>query len=104
LGGLTGVGNVDFTQLGVNNANAIWSGGLYGNSKFFGSSTAETVSNTHNNGSWNTDDSFSVNLLGPWSRNGNQAPNGQTAGVFAFSQGTGGVNNTFSHRTILSGY
>jgi hypothetical protein len=88
----------------VNDIAAIRNGGLAGNSKFFGSATAEIISTAVTNGSWNGDRSESMQSTAPWPALGGQAPNGTQAGSFAFARETGGVFDYMGHRTILSGY
>jgi hypothetical protein len=91
----------------VNNANAIYNGGLAGNTQFFGSGTAEVVAAATALGSWNGDYSSSVHSGAPWFYYGGRSGNGSGSGVFAFFQSTGvGYSGdvTIGHRTILSGY
>jgi hypothetical protein len=93
----------------VNNANAIYNGGLAGNPRFFGSATAEIVSIANQYGSWNGDYSRAHHATEssnrPWSTLGGQSNDGiGRPGTFAFYSRTGNTNNYISHRTILSGY
>jgi hypothetical protein len=89
----------------VNNANAIRNGALAGKPRFFGSSTAETVSASSGAGSgWNGDYATSVLASQPWFFRGAASSYNGTPGVFAFAEEPGAERYDIGHRTILSGY
>jgi hypothetical protein len=77
---------------------------LGGNSKFFGSGTAEIISTSATTGGWGEDNAFSTNAGNSWSRLGGHSNDGLGAGIFAFRDASGNVLDGISHRTILSGY
>jgi hypothetical protein len=95
-----------FTQLGVNNWDAIINGGIAGKSQFFGGSTSEIVSVVAWNGSWDNGRPNSVALGYSWQLMGGATNEGSAAGVLSFYSANGGPGTAayYSHRTILSGY
>jgi hypothetical protein len=105
LDDLTGAESADFSQLGVNNQNAIYNGGLSGKSQFFGSGTSEIIGSAIQIGGWNGDHARAPYSTNPWLLRGAEADRDQIAGIFAFSYWSGAAYlGTSGHRTILSGY
>jgi hypothetical protein len=95
---------VNRPQLGVDDGNAIINGMLANKSQFFGSSTAEVVSDADRYGGWNRAYSQSVSSSAPWSALGARSDNSSNAGILISYSYNGAANNNRSHRTILSGY
>jgi hypothetical protein len=91
----------------VDARDAIWTGVLNNNTKFFGgSSSTETIATALNNygGSWSWDRSDGIFSSFSWLLTGSNSAGGTQAGIFAFFPHNGGSYEYASHRTILSGY
>jgi hypothetical protein len=83
---------------------AIRNGALANNPLFFGSNTSEAIGAANSYGGWNGDIVDSARSGAPWFFRGADSSYGAYAGMVAFNDGAGGVNNDRGHRTILSGY
>jgi hypothetical protein len=91
-------------QLGVNNELAITRGTLANKPQFFGIARAEVTSSAAQLGNWHGDDAGAQTSVYPWLNFDAPANQGARPGVFSADQNTGGVVESVSHRTILSGY
>ena len=94
-----------FTQLGVNSGNAMILGGLTNKPRFFGSATAEVISQASAGaGGWNGNSAHSLISGGSWQLRSATPTQGSAGGALRSGTHSGAMREDMSHRTILLGY